>query len=237
MQWGVPTPSGSRGAVVFELPRGSSLAILGEHWFDRPLGDGFYEPRNATLYMFSDEMDAIYRTILPEFAPAPPIPIEFAPGEIRYDPRLGEGVACGGGIGAAVRGDPFAFRYFREANSSPIEKLSMTWGCDWDPPSRTVYATIPNLGLLDRIDYDSGRVEQRWYVGPGLRSVAYDAQRRRVYLGDFLRGYVLAWDEASERVVDRWFVGRFNRWVRLTRDGRALLATGNLGIARIPLAD
>jgi len=46
---------------------------------------------------------------------------------------------------------------------------------------------------------------------------------------------VLAFDERSERIVDRWFVGRFSRWVMLTRDGNALLATGNLGIVRTPL--
>jgi DNA-binding beta-propeller fold protein YncE len=113
--------------------------------------------------------------------------------------------------------------------------VSITWGCDWDPATRKVYTTIPNLGLLDRIDYDTGQVEKRWIIGPGMRSVAYDQVRHRVYFTDFLRGYVLAFDEQSERIVDRWFVGRFSRWVRLTRDGHALLATGNLGIVLILL--
>lgn len=235
MQWGVPTPSGNPGAVLFELPRDRSIAVLGEHWFDEPFAEGFYEPRNSTLYMFSDRMDAIHPAVLPDFELMPPIPVEFTPGEVRYDPTLGEGVACGGGIGAAIRGDPFSFRYFLDGDSSLIDRLSLTWGCDWDAASHKVYSTVPNLALLDLIDYDTGRVEKRWFVGPGMRSVAYDRSRRRVYIGDFLRGYVLAFDETSERVVARWFVGRFSRWVRLTRDGRALLATGNLGIVRIPL--
>jgi hypothetical protein len=46
----------------------------------------------------------------------------------------------------------------------------------------------------------------------------------------------VAFDELSGREVGRWFVGRFSRWVRLTPDRSALLATGNLGIVRIPLA-
>jgi hypothetical protein len=187
--------------------------------------------------MFSDRRDQIYRAVLPDFEPAAPIPIAFAPGELHYDPGAGEGVACGSPGGAALRGEPFALRPFAGEDSSWCEKVSLTWGCDWDQPARKVYMTVPNLGLLERIDYDSGRVEKRWYVGPGMRSVAYDRQRRRVYFTDFLRGEVIAFDERSEQIVHRWFVGRFSRWVRLTPDGRALLATGNLGIVRIPLDD
>jgi hypothetical protein len=235
MQWGIQTPSGKRGSVVFELSRQEPLAILAEHWFDQPLGDGFYEPRNATLYMFSDEMDGIYRATLPSFGLLPVLPYHFAPGELHYDRGRGEGVACGNATGAAIRGAPFTLRYLAAGSSSPLERVSLTWGCDWDESSRKVYSTIPNLGLLDRIDYDTGRVEKRWFVGLGMRSVAYDRARRRVYFNNFLRGEVLAFDERSERITDRWFVGRFSRWVRLTRDGRALLATSNLGIVRIPL--
>jgi hypothetical protein len=234
-QWGIETPSGSVGAVVMELPREGSISILAEHWFDEMLGDGFYEPRNSTLYMISDRLNGIHRAILPDFERAPTIALDLPTvGEVRYDPRTGEGVACGAGIGAAIRGAPFAARRFTDSDSL-LDKLSASWGCNWDEQARKVYSTVPNLGLLDRIDYDTGRVEKRWFVGLGMRSVAYDRARRRVYFTDFLRGAVLAFDERSERVVDRWFVGRFSRWVTLTRDGRALLATGNLGIVRIPL--
>jgi hypothetical protein len=236
MQWGIKTPAGTPGAVVYEIERDGGLQILAEHWFDKPLGDGFYEPRNATLYMFSDEMDAIYPVVLPGFTAAPKIPLYFAPGELHYDGGRGEGVACGNHIGAAIRGAPFELRFLAGEHSALIERLSMTWGCDWNPPARTVYTTVPNLGLLDKINYDTGAVEQRWFVGPGLRSVEYDEARQRVYMTNFLRGEVVALDEKSGRLVDRWFVGRFSRWVRLTPDGSALLATGNLGIVRIPLA-
>jgi hypothetical protein len=133
------------------------------------IGDGFYEPRNSTLYMFSDRMNGIHRVLLPTFERLPTIPSELTPGELRYDRGLGQGVACGHGIGTAISGDPYGQRYLADGNSSPIEKLSMTWGCDWDPVRRKVYSTIPNLGLLDRIDYDTGRVEKRWLVGLGMR--------------------------------------------------------------------
>ncbi len=235
MQWGIETPQGRPGAVILELPRRGGLQILAEHWFDEMIGDGFYEPRDSTLYMFSDRMNGIHRVRLPTFERLPTIPSDLTPGELVYDQQNGEGVACGHGIGTAIRGAPYAERFLADGSSSPIEKLSVTWGCDWDPVARKVYSTIPNLGLLDRIDYDTGRVEQRWFVGLGRRSVAYDRPRQRVYFTDFLRGDVLAFDEVSGRIVARWFVGRFSRWVQLTRDGRALLATGNLGVVRISL--
>lgn len=235
-QWGITTPWGTQGAVVYEFPLAGPLSILSEHWFDESVAEGFYEPRNSTLYMFSDAMNGIHRVSLPDFKPQPKIPIEgLTPGELRYDVGLGEGVLCASKIGVAVRGEPFSVRQFAEDGGSPIDAVGVSWGCDWDPKTRKVYSTIPNLGLLERIDYDSGQVEKRWFVGPGMRSVAYDPVRQRIYFTDFLRGYVLAFDEQSERIVDRWFVGRFSRWVRLTRDGHALLATGNLGIVSIPL--
>lgn len=235
MQWGIETPSGSRGAVIFELPRNDGIEILAEHWFDEMLGDGFYEPRNSTLYMFSDRMNGIHRARLPSFERLPTIPSDITPGELVYDRELGEGVACGHGTGTAIAGAPYKERYLAEGSTSVIEKISLSWGCDWDREARKVYSTIPNLGLLDRIDYDTGRVEKRWFVGLGKRSVAYDKERRRVYFTDFLRGSVSALDETTGRIVGHWFVGRFSRWVQLTRDGRALLATGNLGVVRIPL--
>jgi hypothetical protein len=237
LQWGLLTPAGRRGAAVYELSRNRPLRILAQHWFDQPLGDGFYEPRNRILYLFSDEIDAVYPVQLPDYTPLPKIPIRFLAGEVHYDMQRGEGVACGDHTGAAIRGEPFALRFLADGSGSLVERASMSWGCDWDPESRMVYSTVPNLGLLDRIDYDTGVVNQRWWVGFGMRSVEYDRPRRRVYFTNFLRGEVVAFDELSGREVRRWFVGRYSRWTRLTPDRSALLATGNLGIVRIPLGD
>ena len=239
LQWGLPTPTtptSHRGAALYELSRDRPLRILAQHWFDQPLGDGFYEPRNRVFYLFSDEVDAVYPVQLPDYTSLAKIPIPFSAGEVQYDMQRGEGVACGDHTGAAIRGQPFALRFFAESSGSLVDRLSMSWGCDWDPESRMVYSAVPNLGLLDRIDYDTGVVDQRWFVGLGMRSVEYDRPRRRVYFTNFLRGEVVAFDEPSGREVGRWFVGRFSRWTRLTPDRSALLATGNLGIVRIPLA-
>jgi hypothetical protein len=237
LQWGIRIPSGALGGVVYELPQEPGIEILGQHFFDEMIGEGFFEPSNSTLYMFSDRMNGVHRALLPSFALQPVIPSDLLPGELRYDQTRGEGVACGNAIGVAIRGNPFSARDFVDANPSPVDRFSTSWGCDWDPAAGKVYSAVPNLGLLDRIDYATGRVEKRWFVGLGRRSVAYDPERRRVYFTDFLRGEVLAFDEDSERIVARWFVGRWSRWVRLTRDRRALLATSNLGIVRIALAD
>ena len=237
LQWGLPTPTGGRGSAVYELSRDSPLRILEQHRFDEQLGEGFYEPRTRIFYTFSDEMDAIHPLQLPGYTPLTKIPIPFTPGEVHYDMQRGEGVLCGDRNGAAVRGDPFALRFLADGSGSLLDQASLSWGCDWDPETRMVYSTVPNLGLLDRIHYDTGLVDQRWWVGFGMRSVEYDRPRRRVYFTNFLRGEVLAFDERSGREIGRWFVGRFSRWVRLTPDRSALLATGNLGIVRIPLAD
>jgi hypothetical protein len=234
VQWGVPVGSDSLGALIFELPREGPISILAEHPFDEMFADGFYVPSNSTLCLFSDRYNGIHRVSLPRFERMATIPATFAPGELHYDPVAGEGVACSGGIGAAIRGDPATLRYLSDG-ASFVEQFAVTWGCDWDPQARKVYTTIANLGLLERIDFDTGRVEKRWFVGPGMRSVAYDQERRRVYFVDFLRGYVHALDERSGDIVARWFVGRFSRQVQLSRDKRVLLATGNLGIVRIAL--
>lgn len=236
MQWGLRSPDGGHGSLLFEVPTTGPLEAANEHWYPQPLAEGFYEPRNNTVYIFSDEMDGIYRASPPAYELQETLPIFwFTPGEVHYDPTIGEGVACGDHVGAAIRGAPFRLRRFTDQSPTWPELLSITWGCDWDPSTRKVYTTVPNLGLLTRLDYDSGFAEKRWWVGPGMRSVEWDTARRRVYFTNFLAGEVVAFDEKEQRIVDRWFVGRFSRWVRLTRDGKSLLATGNLGIVRIPL--
>ncbi len=237
IQYALITPSGPRGGVVFEMPLSDPIEILEEHWFEDDVAQGFYEPRNKTLYLFTDSMRRVYRAAIPGFERLEPIEEPgLCPSEMHYSVAQGLGVACHGPTGAALQGDPFKVRYFSENATSLLDRIpSATWGCNWNPESKKVYTTLPNLGLLVRIDFDSGRIEKRWPIGFGMRSVEYDRARGRVYVTDFLRGWVLAFDEATERVVERWFVGRFARWVRLTPDGRSLLATSNLGIVRIPL--
>lgn len=239
LQWGILTPDGRSGSVAMEIPREGDLTVLAEHWFPEMFGDGFYSPQLSTLSLFSDrntETGYLFPVHWPDLARQPAIPMPIImPAEIHVDSERGEGIVCGTPMGAAIVPGQLPLRGFGTSAAGPIERVSLSWGCDWDPASRKAFIAVPNFGLLDRVDFDSGAVEKRWFIGPGARSVAYDARRRRIYLTDFLRGYVVAFDERSETVVNRWFVGRFSRWVRLTRDGAALLATSNLGIVRIPL--
>jgi hypothetical protein len=110
----------------------------------------------------------------------------------------------------------------------------MVWGCDFDPVRRVAWIAIANLGVIAVTDYDTGKVLDTWWAEPGLRSAAFDG--RRLYMSNFLRGDVIAYDVDNGREVGRWFVGRFARYVGLTRDRTALLATSNLGVVRIPLS-
>ena len=235
--WGVRTPQGDNGGVLYELPISGDVSILAQRWSDELLGDGFYDSSTSTLFMYSDRINGAHPLVLPGFQPLGVIASSVAPGEMSYRTGGEEGVACGQGLGVAVRGNPYSERYLVGQHSSWIDRLSTTWGCDWDEVSRKVYVTVPNWGFLVRVDYDTGVVEKRWFVGLGKRSVAYDRERRLVYYTDFLRGTVSAFDEDAERVLTDWFVGRFSRWVQLSRDRQVLFATGNLGVAEISLRD
>jgi len=111
----------------------------------------------------------------------------------------------------------------------------VTWGCDWDAVARRAYVAVASLGLLEVIDYDSGRIVNWRFAGLGIRPVAFDPQRRLIYAGTFLSGDVIAVDADTLEVVHRWFVGRFLRQLEISRDRRSLLATSTLGIVRVPL--
>jgi len=237
IQYGLPTPSGPRGGLVMELPLSAELEVLEKHWFDDDVAQGFHEPSNHTLFLFTDSMRQVYRVSIPTFESMPALPVRgLCPSEMHYDVERAVGVACQGMTGAELRGEPFGVRYFADTPHSILDRIpSATWGCNWDPVAKKVFTTLPNLGLLVRIDFETGRIEKRWPIGFGMRSVEYDRNRRRVYVGDFLRGRVIAFDEQTERIVERWFVGRFTRWVRLTPDMKGLLVSSNLGVVRIPL--
>lgn len=237
-QWGITTPKGTPGAVIHEMPLRDPLRVVRSHWFDEFLGEGFLDPVSATIYAFSDRYNGVYPLQLPDLTQRPTIPfLGFEPGESYFDPERNEGVLCGPQFGVAVRGHPVELRRFVNDESPWIDRLSASWGCAWDPAAQQVYATVPNFWMLVRLDARTGKVNRRWIVGPGMRSTTYDARRRRVYFTDFLRGYILGFDEDSGRIVNRWFVGRFPRWVRPTPDGGSLLVTSNLGIVRISLED
>jgi hypothetical protein len=90
---------------------------------------------------------------------------------------------------------------------------------------------------LHEIDYDSGAILRTFFTGMGVRSVAYDQTRRRLYLGHYLTGKVKALDLATGRTVKEWQAGRFVRTLVPSRDMRRLVVTSNLGIVEIELND
>jgi hypothetical protein len=235
--WGLSSGDGRHTSAIYRLSRDAPLTILGEHRIeDAFVMYGFYQPKTDEYHAFTDECGPIRTVRASDFSPLPDLPVANCPGATVYDAARDEGVMCGGKDGgfAAFRLMPWSYRFIGTTGNR-TRRLWMSWGCDWDPVGRKVYATVPNIGLLAVIDYDTSRLERAHFVGFALRSVAFDARRRRVYLADFLGGDVLAVDVSSGAEVKRWFVGHFIRELRISHDGNKLLSTSNLGIIRIDL--
>jgi len=235
--WGLRSNGGRRTSAVFRLSRSAPLTILQERrFYDIALMYGVYEPVGDVYHPLTDECDGPILSLRGEdFSSLETLPVPTCPGQTLYDPDLDRGVMCGGFdlfSGFTLR--PWSYRVIaREgALTSPVW---LSWGCDWDPQHKTVYATIANLGLLAAIDAESGRVVDTRFVGFALRAVAVDAPRGRVYLSDFLAGDVFAIDLESGEEVARWFAGHYLRELRLSRDGDTLLTASNLGVVRIAL--
>ncbi len=233
--------------VLYALPRSGPLRIIKEVRTDAGTGEGYYDPDADEIALLADECPGLIRFRASDLSPLPTVPAPFCPGEAHYDATRHEGIFCFAPVGplgplilgtgdylsAAFHGSPFSYRLLGASN--PLRYGAMVWGCDFDPVRRVAWIAIANLGVIAVTDYDTGAVLDTWWAEPGLRSAAFDARRRRLYFSNFLRGDVIAYDVDSGRAVRRWFVGRFARYVALTRDGTALLATSNLGVVRIAL--
>src|SRR6185369_2967587 len=223
--------------AIFVAPEQGPLAIESEHRFDGSVGDLIVEPKSGTLHAFCDGNDRIRSVSLPSFERQPDTMVRLFPGEVRYDAERDEGVVCSWLTGAAVRANPLSYRFFGAQQPTIWSVSAVSWGCDWDPVTRRVYTAVPNLGLLYEVDYDSGRVLRRHWVGFGMRSATLDRRRGLVYVTDFLGGHVVAVDIRSGRQRARWFVGRFVREAHLARDSQSLFVSSNLGVVQISLAD
>ena len=233
--WSLPRDDQGRTSAVFTLPAEAPLTIEAEHRFEGSVADLFFEPRSRTLHIFCDENDRIRSAAWPSFERYPDTMAPIFPGEVRYDPTRDEGVVCSWLTGAAVRGHPLAHRFFGQQAPTFWSIAALSWGCDWNPATRRVYTAVPNLGLLYEVDYDSGQILQKHWVGFGMRSATFDPHRGLVYLTNFLRGEVLAVDAATGATRAGWFVGRFAREAYLSRDGDSLFVGSNLGLVRIRL--
>ncbi len=242
----VPAHDGQEGRV-YVLPRDGPFRPLAEAHLPGKVGAGVYvDDEHDSVGLFEDKGLLLYRFRASDLTPSPPVPAPFLPDAVHYDPSSHQGIACAalgplrridGQAFASVAFDGALLRYRPLAPSFqyPSSWLALTWGCDWDRAARRVYVAVASLGLLEEIDYDTGRILRRFHVGFGVRSLVLDTLRRRLYAGFFLSGDIVAVDVDSGAVVDRWSVGRFVRRVALSRERTALLAASNLGIVRIPL--
>jgi hypothetical protein len=243
--WQQRSPDGKKG-VLYVLPRTAPARPLAEIRVPESVGELYYDPRSDIVGLLSDEGEVMRPVRLSDGAVLDPVPAPIIPGDTRYDAARGEGVVCFAAgpmrqlegeafLSVAFRGDPFTPRPLGRSSENPTAWLSMVWGCDWNPEAGRVYVADASLGLLAEVDYESGRVLRRIPIGFGMRNVQVDRARGVIYVGNFLRGDVIAVDLESGDEVARWFVGRFSRDLALSRDGTALLATSNLGVVRIPL--
>ncbi|MFT3714008.1 MAG: hypothetical protein QM817_40625 [Archangium sp.] len=233
--------------VVYALSSNDAMQVEAERWMkDSSSGELFFDPKNDLLGVGSDEGAQIDLLRASDLSVLEPGKARVVPGETRFDVATGEGVFCfspgplyqeeGHAFSSlAFTSSPFRARLLGDSDVAPLSWLTLTWGCDWDPPSRRVFTSVANLGLLGTIDYDSGRYLSTHFVGFGVRAVTWDSRRRVVYLADFLRGDVFVVDPETGHESARWFVGRFVRSVTLSRDGSALFATSTAGVVRITL--
>ena len=210
-------------------------------------GAGIYDSALDVFYVLGDDgrmiipMDGELRRASPDVQVPLPMLADYG----RYDEGRHEGILCGaaGPFGALANG---ASSYLavgfngqpiglRPIGDSMLGWLAFSFGCDWDPATRRVYVAVPNLAAVVEMDYDSGRITDLGRADVGLRYLRFDPRRQRLYAGDFLRGAIVELDAGDKHELRRWFVGRFARDVRPTRDGSALLAASNLGVVRIRL--
>jgi hypothetical protein len=238
-----------KGGAVFALPRSGPMRPLGEARVPASVGGAMYvDDEHDIIGAFEDRGRELYLLRASDLAPLGTVPAPVLPDASHYDEARHQGIVCAGFgpvrridgqayAAVAFDGVPFACRPLAPSSHYPSSWLALTWGCDWDPTARRAYAAVASLGLIEEIDYDTGDILRRFPVGLGVRSVAFDARRRRLYAGFFLSGDVIAIDLTGGAPVARWFAGRFVRQVTVSRDQRSLLVTSNLGIVRIPLPE
>lgn len=235
-----------REGRVFALPRQPPFRPLADVAVPVKAGVIYLDDQRDVLGVFDDEGRQLFQMHPSDLSPLGAVPAPFLPDKAEYDQATHRGLACAGAgpllrtdgqaiASVAFDGAPFSYRPLAPSSQYPSTWLSLIWGCAWDPPSGRVFVGIASLGLVAELDYDSGRILRRTFIGFGARSLALDLPRRRLYASYFLSGDVVALDLDSGAVVDRWFAGRFVRSVALSPDRQALFVTSNLGIVKIPL--
>ncbi|UJR84384.1 YncE family protein [Sandaracinus amylolyticus] len=246
--WGRwPRPGGGQPhrGKLYELPLSGPFEPRAIAMQDGSVGELIYDPEDEHAYGITDEGGELVPIHVDTLRAEPEVraPI-FGAGAVRYDAARHEGLLCtsGGPVSRidgrlfmlpAVRGAPLRLRAL--GADTPLAWITMTWGCDWDPAGRRAYMNVPNLGLTAVLDYDSGALLQTAFTGFGMRAITFDPARRRLYLANFLGGFVAAIDASSLQELERWPVGRYPRMVALSRDGRSLFVGTNIGVVTIAL--
>ncbi len=210
-------------------------------------GTGFYDPTFDVVYVIGDDATMLTPVRAADLKAEPPVSLgtimlaDIGP----YDATRHTGLLCGavGPLGAVLNGGrSYLATKFHAAplgvegmGGSLLAWFAVSFGCDWDLATGRVFVALPNLAAVAEIDFETGRWLRIGRTEIGLRMLRFDSQRHRLYAGNFLRGYVVELDADSKQQLRRWFVGRFARDVRLTRDRSALLVASNLGVVRIAL--
>lgn len=242
--WNVPA-GGELASIVMTVARNGPLRLLEWHEVIKktPLGgDLVYDPAGDRVWLFSDQFTSEIRRASDFSVIAGERP-ELSLLDHRYDPVSGDGVICGflytGGPPfatiASFRGVPPERRDIVSTQRRPYLLAGLPTGCELDAVGRQIYASLINLGLVVAFDYDSGEWRQTFWLRPGIRALQYDARRRWLFVANYPTGMITALDVASGERRGEWFAGRFCHGMHLTRDGRNLLVSSNLGVTAIDL--
>lgn len=100
-----------------------------------------------------------------------------------------------------------ALVFFNAATGTISKKLAVTaepYGIVTDPAGRTGWVTHEYPGSISTIDLQKETVLQVTKAGSHLRGIALSADGKRVYVSEFYTGVLLAFDVASNAVVDSW---------------------------------
>lgn len=236
---------GSKG-TVYAVSRRPPLRLLASRGLDAQTGELFHDERANLIGLFTDEGEVMIPVNATTLEPGEPIAAPVIPGEMHYDPERREGLICFAAgplrplegasyASVAFRSEPLSLRPLAPSSRYPSTWLALVWGCDWDAQRERAYVAVANMGLLWTIDYRSGDVIERNWIGFGERAVEIDPLRQRLYTANFLKGVVTERELDGLRELRSWFVGRFVRRLALSRDGGSLWAVSSAGVVRVKL--
>jgi len=104
-----------------------------------------------------------------------------------------------------------------------------------DTRRRLIYGTKQTSRKIFVVDLDT--LESRGWIDTGMRIgnryLDYDPYRDKLYVMNYLNGYLLIIDAQSRRVEKKIYLGRKNRSVRVSRTDRMLYVTTGHGAFRI----